>query len=275
MFFRLLRLELLIHRKRLLLLVIGSALIFFASNFSYYNQLYLQTLPESRIVPSFWDQLAHSFEGTFPLVPDRVNAFQIPIVYLMQHLLFLVTLGGTTEHCFEPYGYELFTRLPKRSIWWYAHSAFCLLMSILYSLTVIAVTGTFSLIVQAGFSLKDYMGLALPAIVPWPGPDGIQIFTLFLTPLFVWSALGLLQQVIEILTNAWFGFLIMLSLVIAGAFFSSPLLFTSHTMLLRSDSFEGSGTTLQQTITICLCVIIVSLIAGLAVLPKKDLLVKG
>jgi len=46
-------------------------------------------------------------------------------------------------------------------------------------------------------------------------------------------------------------------------------------MLLRSYSFEGSGTTFQQTVTVCLCVIFVSLVVGLTVLPKKDLLVRG
>ena len=37
MFFRALRLELQIHRTRLLVLVIGVALIFIASDFSYYS----------------------------------------------------------------------------------------------------------------------------------------------------------------------------------------------------------------------------------------------
>ena len=275
MFFRALRLELQIHRTRLLVLVIGVALIFIASDFSYYSQLYLQNFPESRVTPSFWDQLAHSFEGTYPFIPDRANTFQIPIVYLMQHLLLLISLGGTTESCLGAYGYELFTRLPKRRIWWYAHSAFCLFVSILYSFTAFMITAGFSFIVQAGLSPSDYMVLALPAIEPWPGQEGIQIFTLLLTPFFVWAAMGLLQQVIELLTNAWFAFFVLLSLVIAGAFSDSPLLFTSHTMLLRSYSFEGSGTTFQQTVTVCLCVIFVSLVVGLTVLPKKDLLVRG
>lgn len=275
MFFRILRLELLVHRNRLLILVLGAALIFAASCFSYYNQLYLQNFPESRIVPSFWDQLAHSFEGTFPFVPDRANTFQIPIVYLIQHLLFLITNGGITERNFEPYGYELFTRIPKRNTWWFAHSTFCLLTSFLYSFTSIFVTGIFSLATQGGFSLGDYMALALPAILPWPGQDGVQIFTMILTPLFVWSAMGLLQQVIELLTNAWFAFFVLLALVVSGAFLASPFLFPGHTMLLRSYSFEGTGTTLQQTIIICLSIILVSFIAGLIALPRKDLLVRG
>ena len=103
MFFRALRLELQIHRTRLLVLVIGVALLFIASDFSYYSQLYLQNFPESRVTPSFWDQLAHSFEGTYPFIPDRANTFQIPIVYLMQHLLLLISLGGTTVSCLGAY----------------------------------------------------------------------------------------------------------------------------------------------------------------------------
>jgi len=273
MFFRTLKLELHIHRTRLIFLIVGAAFLSLISCLSFFNVLYLQSLPESRILPSFWDQLAHAYEGTPPFVADREVPFQIPIVYFIQHLLLLLTLGGTTECYFEPYGYEIFTRIPKRGLWWYAHSAFCLIASVLYCLTAVTVTAIFCLASGADFSLSSYSGLSLPGVISWPGPGSIQIFTLFLTPLFVWSALGMLLQAIELLFGSLPAFLALVCLIVAGAFLDTPLLFANHTILLRSCSFLGSGTTLFQTFGICLGVIALSLVTGLVVLSHKDMLV--
>ena len=63
MFFRALRLELQIHRTRLLVLVIGVALLFIASDFSYYSQLYLQNFPKAELHRRFGINLPILLKG--------------------------------------------------------------------------------------------------------------------------------------------------------------------------------------------------------------------
>lgn len=91
---------------------------------------YKKALVEDRIIPSFWDQLVYFYRGIPPFTPSWQESFEMPIAYLITNLVLLFALGNTTASVFEPYGYEIFTRIPNRSVWWLAHCLMAVIAAI-------------------------------------------------------------------------------------------------------------------------------------------------
>ena len=116
MYFRMLRLEVMINRKRLGLLILAGVGVALVMGVSFYVWHYIKAPFDNKIIPSFWDQLAYFYCGIPPFTPSRQESFEMPIAYLITNLVLLFALGNTTVSVFEPYGYELFTRIPKRTV---------------------------------------------------------------------------------------------------------------------------------------------------------------
>lgn len=175
MYFRMLRLEVMINRKRLGLLILAGVGVALVMGVSFYVWHYIKAPFDNKIIPSFWDQLAYFYCGIPPFTPSRQESFEMPIAYLITNLVLLFALGNTTVSVFEPYGYELFTRIPKRTVWWLAH---CLLAVMAAVAEQVVITGTIAvlcLVVGGSFSICDYIGLAIPEIVSWPGDGYMQV----------------------------------------------------------------------------------------------------
>lgn len=175
---------------------------------SFYVWHYIKAPFDNKIIPSFWDQLAYFYCGIPPFTPSRQESFEMPIAYLITNLVLLFALGNTTVSVFEPYGYELFTRIPKRTVWWLAH---CLLAVMAAVAEQVVITGTIAvlcLVVGGSFSICDYIGLAIPEIVSWPGDGYMQVVSLLLLPLLTTIALALFQIVFELVAGDTAGLLL-------------------------------------------------------------------
>lgn len=272
MFFKALHLEYLLHKKRLSGLAAAASGLAVVQCWAFYAQLYSNNFPQYRVNPSFWDQLAHCFQGIYPFVPDSLSTFQIPIPYFVWYLALLLALGGTTACGFTPYGYEVFTRLPHRSVWWLARCTWAAGAAVLQWAAALAAAAGFCAAVGAPFGLGAYQALALPQIQPWPGPGGEQLKTLLLAPLLAGIATALVQLLLELALGSVPALLGSLALVVAGAFLNEPVLFCSHAMMLRMAVFTGEGAALQQTAIYTLAAAAFCVAAGMVLLPRKDLL---
>lgn len=114
MYFRMLRLEVMINRKRLGLLILAGVGVALVMGVSFYVWHYIKAPFDNKIIPSFWDQLAYFYCGIPPFTPSRQESFEMPIAYLITNLVLLFALGNTTVSVFEPYGYgDAFSILQK------------------------------------------------------------------------------------------------------------------------------------------------------------------
>lgn len=146
-----------INRKRLWLLILASVGVALVMGVSFYAWYYIKASFGDKIIPSFWDQLAYFYRGIPPFTPSRQESFEMPIAYLITNLVLLFALGNTTVSVFEPYGYELFTRVPKRTVWWLAH---CLLAVMAAVAEQVVITGTIAVLclaVGGSFSICDLL----------------------------------------------------------------------------------------------------------------------
>ena len=272
MYFRMLRLEVMINRKRLGLLILAGVGVALVMGVSFYVWHYIKAPFDNKIIPSCWDQLAYFYCGIPPFTPSRQESFEMPIAYLITNLVLLFALGNTTVSVFEPYGYELFTRIPKRTVWWLAH---CLLAVMAAVAEQVVITGTIAvlcLVVGGSFSICDYIGLAIPEIVSWPGDGYMQVVSLLLLPLLTTIALALFQIVFELVAGDTAGLLLTIAFVVSGAFLDEPILFCGHAMMQRLYAFTGEGITLRQTILWTGITSVTSVIVGARHLSKKDLI---
>ena len=107
MYFRMFRLEVMINRKRLWLLILASVGVALVMGVSFYAWYYIKASFGDKIIPSFWDQLAYFYRGIPPFTPSRQESFEMPIAYLITNLVLLFALGNTTVSVIEPYDYFL------------------------------------------------------------------------------------------------------------------------------------------------------------------------
>lgn len=242
MYFRMFRLEVMINRKRLWLLILASVGVALVMGVSFYAWYYIKASFGDKIIPSFWDQLAYFYRGIPPFTPSRQESFEMPIAYLITNLVLLFALGNTTVSVFEPYGYELFTRVPKRTVWWLAH---CLLAVMAAVAEQVVITGTIAVLclaVGGSFSICDYIGLAIPEIVSWPGDGHMQVVSLLLSPLLTTIALALLQIVLELVAGDTVGLLLAIAFPICKDFltpaYQDLLIRVLHATLILCPSYS-------------------------------------
>lgn len=142
----------------------------------------------------------------------------MPIAYLITNLVLLFALGNTTASVFEPYGYEIFTRIPKRSVWWLAHCLMAVIAAIVEQTAIIGTITVFCLAVGGPFAICDYRGLAIPELVSWPGTGYMQVLSLLLSPVLAAIALALLQLLLELVAGDTLGLIFAIVFVVSGAF---------------------------------------------------------
>lgn len=272
MYFRMLRLEVATNRKRLLLLFSISVGIAFVMCVSFYSWYYKKALVEDRIIPSFWDQLVYFYRGIPPFTPSWQESFEMPIAYLITNLVLLFALGNTTASVFEPYGYEIFTRIPNRSVWWLAHCLMAVIAAIVEQTAIIGTIMLFCLAVGGPFAICDYRGLAIPELVSWPGTGYMQVLSLLLSPVLAAIALALLQLLLELVAGDTLGLIFAIAFVVSGAFLDEPILFCGHAMMQRLSAFTGDGITMKQTTLWTGVISALSIIVGARHLSKKDLI---
>ena len=75
------RLEVMINRKRLWLLILASVGVALVMGVSFYAWYYIKASFGDKIIPSFWDQLAYFYRGIPPFTPSRQESFEMPIVF--------------------------------------------------------------------------------------------------------------------------------------------------------------------------------------------------
>ena len=155
----------------------------------------------------------------------------MPIAYLIMNLVLLFALGNTTASVFEPYGYEIFTRIPKRSVWWLAHCLMAVIAAIVEQTAIIGTITVFCLAVGGPFAICDYRGLAIPELVSWPGTGYMQVLSLLLSPVLAAIALALLQLLLELVAGDTLGLIFAIVFVVSGAFLDEPILFCGHAMM--------------------------------------------
>ena len=68
MYFRMLRLEVMINRKRLGLLILAGVGVALVMGVSFYVWHYIKAPFDNKIIPSFWDQLAYFYCGIPPFL---------------------------------------------------------------------------------------------------------------------------------------------------------------------------------------------------------------
>lgn len=272
MFFKSLKLELLLNRKGFLFAFAGTFSLFAFLAFSLYAGVYRNNLPQQRVLPGFWDMLCYAHEGILPFSGDRLDSFILPINQILMYLILMLAVGGTTRKSLTPYGYEIFTRLPNRRVWWLTRCVWCVIVVVGYWLACLAGVTVVCLGAGGSFAITDYLALVVPAIVPWPGEGSMQVITVLFTPLLVLCATVLMQQLLELILGDFWGFLLTLAFVVSGAFLDLPLLFANHIMLVRSAEFLQLGTTFGQTLLYTISMGAACLVGGCFAIRKKDLL---
>ena len=223
-----------------------------------YNNVHI--LPEASGFKNLtvMDYYIYLLSGMYPYNPLTDDSFNLPPIWVIQHLALLVVVSENFVKDLEGFGSQLIVRSGRKRwlIEKYLISISCatlLLLTILASsfAATLCTTGRISSF-QHGFT--RWIGVFL-------GGDWWHLISLLCTPLFGFIFFAVFQNTMEFLCSPAISWISVLVLLTVSAYFSTYLLLGNSTMLRRiflysGEAYAGVWCIIYDCIGIIICVTI-------------------
>ena len=219
------------------------------------------------------DYFLHIFEGMRPF--DRLSdeKFQLPITwFLINMILFYFTGKYPYSEIYNNHGANVLMKGGSRDKWFLSKWLWCMAGVILYYLVAYVFVAVFCLAVQVPVSFDiraiEYQDLLSP-VSECTRIDTVKVMIL---PVISSMAAVSVQLVAALVTSAFMGFLFMAVLYISSAYYCTPFLTGNFSMLARSSIFRSDGIDAMQAVLISIGIMILSLVAGIWIFRRQDIM---
>lgn len=244
--------------------------IFFITMFSVDARMHLKA---GISAPSALDIAIYVFQGIEEYMFVKGGpSFEIPITYLAFTLFFCLLACYYSHREWKLRGTVYIPRYQSKTTWWISKCIWCVMEILLFYILVFAtiwiiagIGGNFS------FSLSPdapglYSGILLTT-------DTSEVF-LYIYVLGAISAIALnqMQITLQMIFSPAVGYVFMIGIVTASAYFFNLFLMGNNFMLLRTALFREDGISLSTGIGLAFIVWLVFVIAGKVLIEKKDIL---
>lgn len=219
------------------------------------------------------DYFLHVFAGLKPFNLMGNDKFQLPITwFLINMILFYFTGKYPYSEIYNNHGANVLMRGGSRNKWFLSKWMWSLLCVLIYYFVAYIFVLLFCFIAQVPISFKaqqmDYKDMLSPMI------DCTMLDTveLMILPIISSMAAVSVQLLISLILKPLLGFAFMAVLYISSAYYFTPFLIGNCSMLARNSVFYIGGITFRQTVIISLIMMAVSLIIGLFVFYRQDIM---
>lgn len=240
--------------------------------FTMYNYIFSNAALHNKEI-TWLDYMCGFFKGMREISSmDRNQNFNIPIEWFLPQVVYYLIVAKYPRSDFEERGYQFLIRSGSKRNWWYSKCIWVCLNALVYYgivyLTIMiaaAITGNLNL-----WNVRDIWGLRMDLLSP------VQlIITLFVMPVLIAIAYGLLEMFLSFLWNPLVAVIIMLAICIASAYWCSPLLLGNYTMLLRNKwLFPNYDISMVFGMVYAIIIGIVSAAAGYQYFYGQDIMKK-
>lgn len=219
------------------------------------------------------DYFLHIFEGARPFHEVSDKKFQLPIAwFLINMILFYFTGKYPYSEIYNNHGANVLMKGGSRNKWFISKWFWSVLGVISYYLLAYISVLIFCLgaKIPISFDIKpiEYQNLLSPVFVcTW-----IDTTQVFISPIISSVAAVSVQLVVSLITSSFMGFLFMAVLYISSAYYFTPFLIGNLSMLARNSIFNVAGISLTQVIIISAMTIILSLVAGIWIFRRQDIM---
>lgn len=226
---------------------------------------------------TYGDYLLYIFGGMREYIPIPGEPFQIPHLWLINHVGILYFTLHYMHDDLNGLGQQMILRSGSRSVWWISK---CIWNGVVVSLFYLIAWGT----VLLSASLHGaFWSMEISSFIPElleVGPNQIWdtewrvTLEITLLPLLVTLSMSLLQMLLCLVIRPTFSYILSVVVMIASAYYLSPALLGNYAMALRSDKVITNGVPLETGIAYTLVLMTLSVFLGILVFQKTNILNK-
>ena len=226
---------------------------------------------------TYGDYLLSIFGGMREYIPAPGEPFQIPYLWLINHIGILYFTLHYMHDDLEGFGQQMILRSGNRTAWWLSK---CVWNTAVVVLLYFIAWWTVFLFASANhaawsFEISPFMA-EIMVIGPYriPRADWPVALEITFLPLLVTLAVSQVQMLLCLAVRPTISYVISIVLFISSAYYLSPFLLGNYTMALRSDKMVSNGVSETLGIGLCLILILVSIVLGIMLFQKYNILSK-
>lgn len=222
---------------------------------------------------SMMDCTIYIFKGMNVYIPSVESPFQIPIIWLLIQVMIAFFIVNYPTQDLHSYGLQILARTKNRFLWWSSKCIWNIFTVVSIYLTcftcILLLTlffGKLSLTPNAEISLLinefELYNLKLS-----------QLFVaVFVLPILTSIAISLLQMTISFILTPVYSYMIIVCIMVASAYFCSPIFIGNFSMILRNQLIYSEGSNNLTAIVMNIVVIIISITVGHLYFSRYDIL---
>lgn len=224
---------------------------------------------------SYGDCLLYIYGGMAEYIPDPSIPFQIPYLWLLNHIVLLYFTLHYMYSDLTGFGQSMIYRSGSRSAWWFSKCTWNLLIIALFYALAWLLILAFALSRGAVLSLENssaatqlmYFG---PKQIPKEKLDLAVEITLL--PLLTSAAISLMQMMLCLIIKPIMSYIISNVVLISSAYYLSPMLIGNYSMALRSDNAVTNGVSEYMGILYAIMLAALSIGIGLCIFRRCNIL---
>ena len=226
---------------------------------------------------TYGDYLLYIFGGMREYVPAPSEPFQIPYLWLINHIGVLYFTLHYMHDDLEGVGQQMIVRSGNRTAWWLSKCVWnTAVVLLLYSIAwgaVLLLAGANHAI--RSFEISPFMA-EIMVVGPYQLPKSDWSITGEITflPLLVTLAVSQLQMLLCLVIRPIFSYVVSVTAFIASAYYLSPFFLGNYAMALRSSKIVSNGVSRITGIGICFLLILTGIVLGSVIFAKYDILSK-
>lgn len=239
---------------------------------SFRNQVeFLNGQLDTPLTPTFADAAINLFGGMDVYHPTPDSRFEIPVFWLVNNIYLLFMTAHYPIRDLSGFGKLILLKSRRRSTAWASKCMWLLLSTALiylleYALIFLVFPGRAPLTPTS--ELQQIMNMYGPSV--WS--SGAWGCFVFLLPVLTTLTLGMAQMVLSLIWLPIAGFVADVVILVASAYYFSPLLIGNYTMLRRSSMVLAGGIQYPAAIIVELAVIAALAIIGGWYFKRYDIL---
>lgn len=232
----------------------------------------LNPLPEGSVM----DCIMHIFKGMAVYIPGSDEPLMIPITWLLiQVVLALLVFSYPTKDLYS-YGTQVLLRSRQRNIWWISKCIWNISTIIIaYGIGFLTITIVTAIYGELSLIPNVQVNQEMSALWIQSSELTALYIAVLLLPLLTTIAMSLLQMLLSFLLTPIYSFLIVVCILVASAYFCSPLLIGNYTMLCRNTVAYSNGVDTITGVVVDVIIIVASVIGGIVYIKRCDILKKN
>lgn len=227
--------------------------------------------------PTLLDALIYIFRGMEVYVPAPDKPFEVPAIWMLMNLFLAFIIVSYPSKDLNGYGQHMLLHARSRLQWWAGKCIWNVCCVIVFYLIGFAVILLFT--VFAGGKVSFQASGEICQQISQFHADNVAgsylMRTVLVLPILTSLALSLLQMALEFLFRPILSYAIILTVLVASAYYCTPFLLGNESMLLRSKAAMPDGIPFSLSVVIDGAVILAAPVLGYLRFRKSDLLEKA